>query len=102
MQIKGLELKLQQVQKMLQTHEKLQEKTKEVRFVVHCSHPCCDCSNTNLYLNTITNLTAVPRSCGLSLTSQQPARSCRACCSSTQTWSQAVGKLLSCSVKFSF
>lgn len=47
LQVQGLELRLCHAQKMLRTHEEMQEKMKEVRFVVvpH-SHPCCDCSNT--------------------------------------------------------
>ncbi|KAM9615418.1 sperm-associated antigen 5 isoform 6-T6 [Morphnus guianensis] len=46
-QVRGLELRLRHAQKVLRTHEEMQEKMKEVRFVVvpH-SHPCCDCSNT--------------------------------------------------------
>lgn len=36
-QVRGLEMKLHHTQKVLRTHEKMQEKMKEVRFMVHCS-----------------------------------------------------------------
>lgn len=41
-QIRGLELRLHHTHKVLRTHEEMQEKMKEVRFVVHRSCPCCD------------------------------------------------------------
>jgi len=37
-QVQGLELRLHQAQKVLRTHEEMQEKMKEVRFVV-CHSP---------------------------------------------------------------
>lgn len=60
----------------------MQEKMKEVR-VVHCSHPCCDCSSVTPHPRTVTNSAAIPRSWWLFLTWPWRARSITACCG---TW----------------
>lgn len=48
LQVRGLELRLSQAQKMLRSQEELQEKVKEVRWSRQlCSHPSGSCSSSS-------------------------------------------------------